>query len=116
MNTNPQHLTELRRLFEQPAGERAGILDALRGCADSVPAIPVPSAMQGQRTAFHVLSLRPEFPDSLRSGKPAVRRFRRQIEALRQIHAIEETSYRRANGHKTASFELTTEGVRRYAE
>jgi hypothetical protein len=102
--------------IQRDKAEREGILDALRGCAESVPAIPVPSAMQGQRTAFHVLSLRPEFPASLRSGKPAVRRFRRQIEALRQIHAIHETSYQRANGHKTAAFALTTEGVRRYAE
>ena len=102
--------------IQRDKAEREGILDALRGCAESVPPIPVPSAMQGQRTAFHVLSLRPEFPASLRSGKPAVRRFRRQIEALRQIHAIHETSYQRANGHKTAAFALTTEGARRYAE
>src|SRR3989304_3986833 len=79
--------------------ERKGILAALQACAESTPPVIVSAAMQGPQTAHHVLSLRPEFPDSLRAGKPAVRRFRRHIEALRQIRAVEEREYRRANGH-----------------
>ena len=95
--------------------ERKGILAALQACAESIPAIIVPAAIQGPRTAHHVLSLRPEFPDSLRAGKPAVRRFRRQIEALRQIRAVEEREYRRANGHRGLQLAITTEGVRQIA-
>lgn len=96
--------------------EQKGILAALQACAASDPLIPVPAAMTGQRTAFHVLSQRTEFPASMRSGTPGKRRFWRHIESLRQMHVIEECSYRRPNGHKTASLELTTEGARRYAE
>ena len=95
--------------------ERKGILAALQACAESAPPIIVPAAMQGPRTAHHVLSLRPEFPDSLRAGKPAVRRFRRQIEALRQLHAIEDAEYRRTNGHRGERLAITTDGVRHIA-
>jgi hypothetical protein len=95
--------------------ERQGILSALQACAESNPPLMVPAAMTGPRTAFHALSQRPEFPDSLRAGKPAVRRFWRQIEALRHMHAIEESAYRRANRHATAQIILTVEGVRQCA-
>ncbi|MPZ47256.1 MAG: AAA family ATPase [Betaproteobacteria bacterium] len=93
--------------------ERRGILLALRGCAQR--SIVVPFAMQGSRTAYHVLRECPEFPDSMRSGKAAVRRFRREIEHLCQIRVIEEVAYRRPNGHKGSRVMLTPEGERHIA-
>ena len=96
--------------------ERSGILGALRACAEQTPAIIVPAAQTGQRTAYNTLSLRPEFPDSMRAGKAGRRRFWRQIEALRQMHAIEECSYRRANRHVAAQITLTPEGMRQCVE
>lgn len=96
--------------------EQKGILAALRACAESVPPIVVPTAMTGQRTAYHVLNQRPEFPASLRAGKPAKRRFWRQIESLRQMHTIEETTYRRINRHLAEQITLTTEGKRQCAQ
>jgi hypothetical protein len=96
--------------------ERQGILSALKACAGSIPPVVVPAAMTGQRTAFHVLSQRPEFPETLLSGKPAVRRFWRQIEQLRQMHAIEECAYRRANRHMAAQITITAEGMRQCAQ
>jgi RecA-family ATPase len=100
---------------QQDKAEREGILAALKACAASDPPIIVPATMRGPRTAFHVLSQRPEFADSMRSGKPAVRRFWRNIEQLRHNHAIEETEYRRANRHFIAQFVLTPEGMRQCA-
>lgn len=97
----------------QDREERAGILRAFKSCADSVPPIIVPIAMQGPRTAHQVLSLRPEFPTSLRaSGSAQKRRFRRILEELRQSRAIEEIEYRRTNRHHAAQLRLTTEGMR----
>ena len=106
--------TQFDRL-QREREEKAGILAAFKGCG--VAGISVPAAMQGPRTAYLVLSLRPEFPDSLRKSNPATKgRFRRRIEELRQSRAIEECEYRRSNGHKTAAFRITTEGLRQYAE
>ena len=98
--------------------ERIGILAALRGCAGAAPApIVVPAAMQGQRTAYHVLSKRPEFPESLRSANGlSRRRFWGQIESLRQLQFVTEREYRRANRHHGAEFVLTAEGMRQCAE
>lgn len=98
----------------QQREERRGILLALKGCADS--GIVVPTAMQGPRTAYLVLSLRPEFPDTLRGGASGKKqRFRRQIEELRQIRAIAESEYRRSNRHTVTQLVLTAEGVRQCA-
>lgn len=98
----------------QDRTEQAAILRAFKGCADA--AIVVPAAMQGPRTAYLVLSLRPEFPDSLRgSGEGKKRRFRRQIEELRQILAITETEYRRSNRHSASQLILSQEGLRQCA-
>ena len=96
--------------------ERQGILAALKACAESVPPIIVPSAMSGPRTGYNTLSLRPEFPETMRSGRPAKRRFWRQIETLRQMHQIDECEYRRSNRHVTAQIVLTAEGLRQCAE
>jgi RecA-family ATPase len=98
--------------------EQVNILRALPGCSLATPApIIVPAAMQGQRTAYHVLSKRPEFPDSLRAGNAATRRrFWSQIEGLRQLGYIEERAYRRADGHKGVQLVLTTDGERRIGE
>lgn len=90
--------------------EQAGILKAMQ--AAEAAGISVPAATQGQRTAFRVLSAQPAFPDSLRSGKPATRRFWRHIEALRAIRHITDSSITRADRHKTLTIVLTPEGVR----
>ncbi len=104
--------TAFDRKHQQREEER-GILLALRGC--TVASIVVPAAMQGPRTAYHVLRQRPEFPESLRSGRASVRRFWREIEALRQIRHVEECEYRRTNAHKGLALILTTEGDRHIA-
>jgi RecA-family ATPase len=87
--------------------ERDAILAALRASID-----PVPAATTGQRTAYHVLAARPEFPDSLRSGRVERRRFWRQIEALRAMGAIGEGSIRRADRHYMQTLVALPEGVR----
>lgn len=96
----------------QEREERAGILRAFQACAEFAPVIVVPAALQGPRTALHVLQARPEFPDSLRSGKLGARRFRRILEDLRQSRAIEEVEYRRKNRHNATHLVITTEGLR----
>jgi RecA-family ATPase len=98
---------------QRDQAERAGLLHALRTCAAADPPIVVPAAMQGPRTAYHVLSQRPEFPQSLLRS---TRRFWGQIEALRQIQLIAETEYRRTNRHVAAQIVLTPEGLRQCAE
>ncbi len=93
--------------------EQRGILLTLKGCTDA--GIIVPAGMQGPNTAYLTLSLRPEFPETLRAEKASKRRFRRQIETLRQIHAIAEVEYRRKNRHSTSQLVLTQDGVRQCA-
>ncbi|MGE0583471.1 MAG: hypothetical protein AB7P31_15215 [Steroidobacteraceae bacterium] len=100
----------------QDRTERAGILAAFKACAEASPPVPVPAAMTGPRTALHVLAARPEFPPTLRTGRPAARRFWRHVEELRQMRALAECSIRRSNRHLLACLELTTEGVRQCAE
>ena len=95
--------------------ERAGVVRALKVCAAATPAIIVPAATTGRRTAFHVLSACREFPNSLR-GRQSVRRFWRHIEALRHMGWVTEASYRRANRHITAQLVLSTEGMRQCVE
>lgn len=101
---------------QQSREEVGAVLRALKGCAEASPPVVVPAALSGPRTAFHVLSRRPEFPESLRSGRSGMRRFWRLIEDLRQSHAIEDVIYRRTNRHASAQIVLTTEGVRQCAE
>ncbi len=99
----------------QDRTQQASILGALKGCA--APEIVVPTATTGQRTAYHVLSIRPEFPESLKgAGRGKTRRFWRQIEDLRQLRQIEERVYRRENRHTAWQFVLTDEGMRQCAE
>lgn len=96
-------------LRHQDRVEQAGIRFAFKGCADAD--VPVPAAMQGPRTAYLVLSQRPEFPDSLRgAGRAKTLRFRRHMEALRQLRQVAESSIRRSNRHLVATLMLTTEG------
>jgi len=94
--------------------EQQGILRAMHACV--VAGINIPAAMTGPRSAYNVLTQRPEFPHSLRAGKPGVRRFWSEIEALRQMHEVEESSYRRSNRHLVATLVLTQQGLRRCAE
>jgi RecA-family ATPase len=91
--------------------ERDGIVAAFKACRD-----PIPAATTGQRTAWHVLSARPELPQSLRDGRTGRRKFWAHIEALRQMHIIREASYRRSNRHILATLELSTEGRAECAE
>lgn len=91
--------------------EQRAILLALRACTE-----PVPAAASGNRTAYHVLSSRPELPDSLRAGVAGRRRFWRHIEALRQMGHLEEAEYRRKNRKRGLGFALTTEGMRQCAQ
>jgi hypothetical protein len=100
----------------QERTERAGILAAFKACAEASPPVHVPAAQSGNRTGFHVLSLRPEFPPALREGRAATRRFWRHVEALRQVHALAECSIRRTNRHLLACLEITAEGLRQCAE
>jgi hypothetical protein len=93
----------------QEREELGGIRRAMKGCMDS--GISIPAALQGPRTAFQVLSLRPEFPESLRGGGRAKSgRFRRHIETLRQIRHIDESSIARRDRHKTLTLILTALG------
>lgn len=99
----------------QEGEERSGVLRAFRACAEAVPPIVVPAALQGPRTALNLLSARPEFPEALRASKPGARRFRRILEELRQSRAVEKIEYRRTNRHTAAQLQVTTEGMRQCA-
>ena len=92
--------------------EQLGILRALAGCAVAEPSIIVPTATRGERTAFHVLSKRPEFPESLQRS---TRRFWSRIEELRQLHQIDDEENRRSNRKRTWHFVLTPQGCARCA-
>jgi len=92
--------------------EQDAILRAFRACADASPPAAVPAATTGPRTAFNVLSVRQEFPDSLRKGKPARARFWGHIEKLRAMQLLCEASITRADRHKVVTLELTEQGMR----
>ncbi len=96
--------------------EQDAIVAALLACERSTPLTIVPAAAQGPRTAFHVLSIRPEFPENLRSGTPAKRRFWRHIEELRRIHTITEVEYRRTDRKRGSRLALVPEEARRYGD
>jgi RecA-family ATPase len=81
--------------LERDETEREGILAALREVEEAGDYVP--AAMQGSRTAHHVLSVRSSFPETLKS-KAATKRFRRHIEHLRAIQEIHEDSMKRKNG------------------
>lgn len=71
----------------------------------------VPAAMQGPRTAHHVLMATESLPETLKS-KAATKRFRRHIEELRRIRRIEESSIRLKNRTYLATLTLkATEDV-----
>ncbi len=86
----------------QETEERDGILAALRGLVADGDYCP--AATTGRRTAHHVLSARPELPESLR-GKPNTRRFWRHIEHLRSMRAVREGEIRRADRKITVTLE-----------
>lgn len=95
---------------ERDRGERLGVLQAMQACLAAGDYVP--AATMGQRTAYNVLSKRAGFPDTLRSGKPAKRRFWRVLEELRASGEIEEGSFRRDDRHLARVYVLTTEGMR----
>ena len=95
----------------QDREEQHGIRRALKACTDAGD--DVPAAMTGPRTAFHVLKVRSEFPQSLLSGKPATRRFWGHIEQLRAMkHLREEEIPRKSDRHRVRYLVLTDEGTR----
>lgn len=94
--------------------ERTAILRALQSAAAAD--VLVPAATMGRRTAYHVLVAQPSFPDSLRSGKPSVRRFWGHLEQLRAMRLVTDASIRRADRHYVAALTLTSEGVRACGE
>lgn len=81
----------------QDREERAGIMLALRACVAA--SVVVPAATQGQRTAYHVLKARQEFPEGLQ-GKANAHRFWRHIEALRHGQDIREDTHVRGDRKK----------------
>ena len=98
---DPKHQDRAER------AERNGVMRAFAACAAA--SIAVPAATTGRRTAYHVLSAQPDFPETLR-GTPGV--FWRQIDKLRATGAVRDSSIRRADRHYVATLEATTEGAR----
>jgi hypothetical protein len=89
--------------------EQRDILKAM--VASEAAGIAVPSALQGSRTAYLVLSQRPEFPDALKGDSAKKRKaFAGHLEALRHIRHITEGSIRRSNRHYLDVLEVTPEG------
>ncbi|WP_224982724.1 AAA family ATPase [Geomonas agri] len=75
--------------------EQAGIMAALIAATG-----PVPAATSGQRTAYHVLSVQDEFPQSLLGGNTERKRFWKHVERLRAMGEITEDYITRADRHK----------------
>jgi hypothetical protein len=94
--------------------ERDGIVAAIKAC--TAAGVDVPAATSGRRTAFNVLSVRPEFPESLRNSGSGSRVFWLRIEELRQMRLIREESIRRKNRHYRDVFVASTEGRAECAE
>jgi RecA-family ATPase len=94
----------------QKAQEERGILLAFKGCA--LAGIDVPAATTGPRTAFHVLSSQPIFPETLKDSKPCRARFWRHVEKLRAARCLEERSMTSKFRNKTAAIYLTDKGMR----
>lgn len=64
----------------------------------------VPAAMQGPRTAWHVLCATESLPKSLKT-RAARKRFWRHIETLRRNRIVREGQMRRANRHVVVTLE-----------
>lgn len=80
--------------------ERAGILLAIEASIDA--GVRVPATVQGSRTAYHVLSARPEFPDSLKgSARATVNRFNRHVMEMRQAREVTTEAYKTADRKMT---------------
>jgi hypothetical protein len=105
----------MRAIAAQRENERTCVLLAMDRCAATSPPVTVPTAMQGPRTAYHVLAGQDVFPVSLKTGWRARRRCQRIIEELREEGLIEVVEYRRANRHFASRLGLTTQGEGRCA-
>lgn len=77
--------------------ERDAVLRCIEACA--LADIVVPAATSGPRTTYHTLSLRPEFPESLKGGKAERARFWRCVEYLRQSKCITSAIDPKPNRH-----------------
>lgn len=88
---------------KQDDEESAGIVAALRACAEK--GIHVPAAATGSRTAAHVLVHQAAFPEALRDIKQATvrRRFWRLLEGLRASGEVSEGKHRRPDGKTTVT-------------
>jgi len=82
--------------------ERAEILAALR--ASIAAGVYVPTAQNGRRTTYHVLSARPEFPAALKKGTPGKRRFWQHMESLEQSGQVKRAAHRKASRHTVEVF------------
>ena len=82
--------------------EQTQILEALKEARDHDY---VPAATTGSRTAYHVLSVQPSFPDSLCSGKTERRRFWHHVETLCGMRKIRHRRIRRPNRHGVDTLE-----------
>jgi hypothetical protein len=82
--------------------ECEGILTALR--ASIAAGVYVPTALTGRRTTFHVLSARSEFPQTLKKGAAAKRRFWEHVESLEQSGQVKRAAYRKASRHTVEVF------------
>ena len=88
--------------------EQRGIVEAMKACAAGN--IAVPAATTGNRTAYHVLSAQPTFPDTLQ-GKPNVRRFWSHVERLRAMGTVNDESQRQKDGHNKVRLALSSERI-----
>lgn len=82
--------------------ERNDILSALR--ASIAAGVYVPAASTGGRTAFHVLSARPEFPAALKKGTAGKHRFWQHMESLQQSGIVKRKTHRTASRHAVEVF------------
>ena len=93
---------------EKYRGERVQILLALAAC--EAENIVVPAAMSGPRTLHSVLSIRSEFPASLKNGRDGRKRFAAHVERMRQEKLVEVVEYRDSHRHPAIKFVLTEAG------
>jgi hypothetical protein len=91
--------------------ERAGIITAMRVCAEA--GIAVPAATTGRRTAYHVLAAQDAFPTALKAeNNVSRRRFWALLEQMRAIGEVREERIRRSDRHYIMTLVCATEEVR----
>lgn len=103
-STEPQ--TNFDRKLREVA-EIDGVIAAFKACAMAQPPIIVPTAMQGQRTVYQVLSQCAVYPSSLKQKtRSNTRRLGNIIEQLRHHGRIIEATYTKPDRHLGSCFTL----------